>query len=814
VYRSLLFFILGLLYFQIGFSQLTGRVVDDSGEPLAYVNIYLLGTTTGTTSNLDGYYKLDVPQGSSTIVYQYLGYKTHERLIANTAGTVLDDVVLQNQVYTLDQVVIAADAEDPAYAIIRKAKEKREYYLKQFDDYSCDVYVKGFNKVTDAPEKIFGRDVGDMEGMIDSTRQGIVYLSESVSRLYVKGSEVKEVLYSSKVSGDPQGYSFNSASGMDFSFYNNTIDFNRALVSPIANNCFTHYDYSLQGVYYENDKVINNIKVIPKNKYGNVVYGNIFIIEDEWNIKSLRLLTTKEATQIPFIDSLQIQQEYHQLADDQWVPLSTVITFDLAALGFGLEGNFAAVYSDFDFEGIDDSVFSNEVYNVLEESNSRNETYWDTIRPIPLTTEESIDYHKKDSIRIVKESPAYLDSVDRAANKFTLLHLITDYRFQNSNNGTSLTFDNPVLNTQVNTIQGWNTSTGLEWNKEYSKKAFHQLRVKASVNYGFSETVWRPVATAEFVDFRFHNQTIKLEVGNRVTQFNRQEPISSTVNSLHTIFFNNNYLKAYDNAFASLNWKRNLHPSVYLQSSIDYESRDPLVNTFNLDEENFTSNDPLFPDSFLPSFDSHDALILRLGLRFRFGREVWRYPDQVFLSSSKWPAIDVFYRGGFQDVDYHLVGATIQDRIPIGIVGQTRVYARAATFLGNRPQYVMDYIHVRGNQTFIARSSTINQYYLLPYYTHSADDYSIQFHAQHQFKGYLMSKIPLLRKTQFQFLAGYKYLSTNVQPTYQEVHVGVENLGFGIARLFRVDAVWSFGDDQEQISNSSFGVLVSLGIDF
>jgi len=71
-----------------------------------------------------------------------------------------------------------------------------------------------------------------------------------------------------------------------------------------------------------------------------------------------------------------------------------------------------------------------------------------------------------------------------------------------------------------------------------------------------------------------------------------------------------------------------------------------------------------------------------------------------------------------------------------------------------------------------------------------------------------------LRKTQFQFLAGYKYLSTNVQPTYQEVHVGVENLGFGIARLFRVDAVWSFGDDQEQISNSSFGVLVSLGIDF
>ena len=197
-----------------------------------------------------------------------------------------------------------------------------------------------------------------------------------------------------------------------------------------------------------------------------------------------------------------------------------------------------------------------------------------------------------------------------------------------------------------------------------------------------------------------------------MTQFNSRQPLSLTVNTLHTLFLKNNYLKAYDNVFASLDWRRNLHPSVSLRSSIDYESRDPLLNTFNLDEESFTSNDPLFPDSFLPSFESHDAVVVSLGLSFRFGREVWRYPDQVFLSSSKWPTIDVFYRGGFQDVNYHLIGGTIQDRIPLGIVGQTRVFARAATFIGDSPEYVMDFIHVRGNQTFIANGSTINQYYL------------------------------------------------------------------------------------------------------
>ena len=313
--RNLLFIVIGLLLSQIGFSQVSGRVIDVNGEPLSYVNIYLEGTSIGTTSNLDGFYKLEISEGTNTIVFQYIGYRTVEQSINNTGEFVSLDVVLEDQVYTLDQVVIAADAEDPAYAIIRKAREKKEFYLKQFDNYSCDAYVKGFNKITDAPDKIFGREIGDLEGAIDSTGQGIVYLSESVSKLYVKGSEKKEVLYSSKVSGDPQGYSFNSAGEIDFSFYENTIDFNRALVSPIANNCFAHYDYTLEGVYYENDKVVNNIKVIPKNKYGNVVYGNIFIVEDEWNIKSLQLQTTKEATQIPFIDSLQVQQEYHQIED-------------------------------------------------------------------------------------------------------------------------------------------------------------------------------------------------------------------------------------------------------------------------------------------------------------------------------------------------------------------------------------------------------------------------------------------------------------------------------------------------------------------
>ena len=795
-------------------AQLSGRVTDATGEALSYVNIYIEGTSRGTTSNVDGYYKLDVETGPSTIIFQYIGFETIVEEINNQGEPMVIDVVLQDQVYSLDQVVIVADAEDPAYAIIRKARDRREAYRKMFDNYSCDVYMKGFNKVTDAPEKIMGVDVGDMDGLIDSTRQGIVYLSESVSKLYVKGKKEKEVMYSSKISGDPQGYSFNSASEIDFNFYNNTVELNRALVSPIANNCLSHYNYELAGTYYENDQLINNIKVIPKNKYGNVVFGNIFIVEDQWNLKSIKLQATKEATQVPFIDSLIIQQEYHQLSDERWVPLSTVLSFDLGAFGFELMGNFAAVYSNFDFTGIDDATFTNEVFNVLEGSNERNDTYWDTLRPIPLTTEEAIDYFDKDSIRIVKESPAYLDSIDREANRFNFSHLFSNYQYQNSQSITTLTINNPVFNTRLNTIQGWNSTAGIGWQKRYTKNATHYLSVDADINYGFSEKKWRPFLSTEFKDRRFHDETIRFEIGKELTQFNKLEPISDLLNSIYTLIFKENYLKAYDNAFLSLSYSRNLHPSVFFRGSAGYESRNPLLNNYKLDNESYTSNDPLFPDNDLPSFESHDALLIRLFLRLRFGREVWRYPDQVFLSSSKWPTIDLFYKGGFKDVRYHLFSATIQDRIPIGIIGQTRVYGQAATFLGDRPEFVIDFLHVMGNQTFLANSFTINQYYLLPYYTHSADKYSIQFHLQHQWQGFLMSKIPLLKQTQFQFVSGYKFLATNDRGNYHEVHAGIENLGIGIARIFRVDAVWAINQDIESGDRSSFGVVLSLGVDF
>ena len=81
--------------------QVTGKVIDNAGEPLIGVSILEKGTTNGVVTDLDGNYSLSVGQGA-TLVFSYVGYVTQEKAV--TGGTL--NVTLQEDVETLDEVVV------------------------------------------------------------------------------------------------------------------------------------------------------------------------------------------------------------------------------------------------------------------------------------------------------------------------------------------------------------------------------------------------------------------------------------------------------------------------------------------------------------------------------------------------------------------------------------------------------------------------------------------------------------------------------------------------------------------------------------
>ena len=84
--------------------KVRGQVVDEQGEPLLGATIRIKNTSsTGTTTDLDGNFQLEVP-GNAVLVISYVGYK--EREVAVRGRSVLEPIQLQSDDFMLEQVVV------------------------------------------------------------------------------------------------------------------------------------------------------------------------------------------------------------------------------------------------------------------------------------------------------------------------------------------------------------------------------------------------------------------------------------------------------------------------------------------------------------------------------------------------------------------------------------------------------------------------------------------------------------------------------------------------------------------------------------
>ncbi|WP_299666557.1 TonB-dependent receptor [uncultured Polaribacter sp.] len=84
-------------------TTISGKVVDEEGNPLSGATVQVKGTLIGSDANFDGFYKITIPEGSETLVFKYLGYKSQEVLIAGKSSI---DVALVLDDTALDEIIV------------------------------------------------------------------------------------------------------------------------------------------------------------------------------------------------------------------------------------------------------------------------------------------------------------------------------------------------------------------------------------------------------------------------------------------------------------------------------------------------------------------------------------------------------------------------------------------------------------------------------------------------------------------------------------------------------------------------------------
>lgn len=83
--------------------KISGKVVDEQGEPLVGATIRVKGSKGGTVTDLDGNYQLEVPS-NAILVVSYVGYRDRE--VAVRGRVALEPIVLSLDENSLNQVVV------------------------------------------------------------------------------------------------------------------------------------------------------------------------------------------------------------------------------------------------------------------------------------------------------------------------------------------------------------------------------------------------------------------------------------------------------------------------------------------------------------------------------------------------------------------------------------------------------------------------------------------------------------------------------------------------------------------------------------
>ncbi|MCI2229340.1 DUF5686 and carboxypeptidase regulatory-like domain-containing protein [Polaribacter sp. MSW13] len=788
-------------------AQVKGKITDSKKNPLSFVSVYLENTVTGTTSNDSGEYILNLTKkGNYTIVFQILGYKTVKKNVNIISFPFELSVQLAEENVQLDEISISTK-ENPADAIIRSVIASKEKNTDKFSKYTAKFYSRGMYKIKDAPKKFLGQNMGDFGGGLDSTRSGIIYLSETVSEIKFqkKPKRFKEKIIASKVSGQDNGISFNRAEDANINFYDNSVEFGNDLISPISTNAFSYYRFKLEGTFYDkNGKLINKINIIPKRKNDRVFSGSLYIVEDDWALYGADVSVTGAQINVPIVDVLHLKQNYnYSQSNDAWVLISQSIDFKVNAFGFKFDGRFSSAYSEYNFTPVyAENTFTNEVLTFEKEATEKDSVFWNNLRPVPLTTEEVKDYKIKDSIKIVRKSKKYLDSLDRKTNKFNLLAPITGYSYRNSYEDWSLNFSGLIGDFSFNTVQGFNTSLGVSYSKDQNEKG-KWWNAGVKVNYGFSDERIRPTF---FFSKNWNNISrprVTISGGVTTAQFNDRNPIMKLNNTISSLFERVNYLKFYEKSFVKVSYSEEIENGIYLSSSLEYANRKPLFNTTNYSfvsqnkNGGYKSNNPLDITDFVNApFDEHKIATLNVGATFIFGQKYLSYPNSKFnIGNPKFPSVSVRYTKKFgasnSELNSDLLRANIRQNVNAGNYGQFVYNIRGGLFLKKKNIAFMDYLQAKGNKLAFPLDSELNSFGLLEYYKFYTNDKYAEAHVEHNFKGAVLGKVPLVNKLNFHLVGGAKTLFMADKKPYTEYSIGLDNIGFGKWRFLRVDYVHS-----------------------
>ncbi len=810
------FLLILIIFYNLGFSQnkkpkkiritYTGIILDENREPLPFVNIYFKPDKKGTTSDINGEFKLELHRKRGKLTFSLMGYET--KTIKIKPKNTYVKIILKEQKNVLDEVVIVKrpkkrlkKKENPAYPILKEIwKRKNKSGLKLLPKYEYKKYETttiGLNRLDSVfLKKLFKKDFKSILKKLPYDDEGFhyyipIYVKEQVFKIYGnnKFHKKRQDIIAEKEKGfNRQGYGFDRMS-LEFSevniFDNSFSIFNKPFISPIAKYGFDVYDYLLYDTIQRQGRKFYNIYFFPRREGDLAFEGNFLVSADKYDITNITM-KLKNSANLNFVRSVEIEKEYKHINDSIYLPVKDEFSADYTLLS--KSNNTKAVnikkeiyYSDYNFN----KTYPPDFYDKINVKYKANQF-----------KKDSLFWKKYSDKNQITKTYQLIDEVKGKRRIKTITNwmniLTTGYLplFKNIQFG-------PVFQAiGRNGVEGIRLLAGFRTFKTPDDR----FRAYGHIAYGLKDKKMKYELVSKYLLSYQPRIETELTLSDDYKQNARQ--LMNLHQLLHTNNFGSNFiLSRGKNVFIShvknyaLKFDYKIIKNFHIGIIPYYTYTEPADNhLFNIDYLNNNGN------------IKHHVTDTGADIYVTYtpGRFVYGYGIEQKFGKNAFPTFVLNYRKafGFNDVDYQRLQFKYAQKILMGRFGSFDLDVNLGKTFGKVPVSLLN--PIPANQIMILKPHTFT---LLNYYDFVTDTYAVGFFEYH-LNGLIFNRLPLLRKLKLRTVLAYRiaygtisdenkainrsniaYAAPDTKP-YYEYSVGLENLGFGNLRIFRLDAVW------------------------
>ena len=755
--KRLLFFLVFLfagwgLHAQTDRLTITGSVVDDdTQEPMPFCNVYVWGTSTGVTTDIDGNYTISIsPDEGDSLATNSLGYDDVRKAIDKTQAEQVINFRMKSSTLDMGLDVVVLAGENPANQIIRDiiANKKNNDLERTAETYETELYSKmELDLVNITPEmkdlKIF-KKLQFIFDNIDTVSDVKPFLPAYVAErfydvFYVKGLDKKQMLTAQRVSGvnNQTVVDFIGSMNDDYNIYDNHIRIlGKEFISPFSDAGLAFYEYYIMDSTQMKGQWSYKLKFKPKDKSGYSFYGDFWVSMESHALLLVNMRMNPEAN-VNLVNRIIIFQEYEHLNKTHWIPIKQKTVIDFATTkkdkGLGIIGRKTVSYRDFvlNQEESKAAYHAKDPEDIQYDALEKADTFWTTNRHEQLSKNEEGVYKMVDSVQNIPVFKTVADIAEVIVSGYKDIGPIKIGPYSNL--------------ISWNDVEGFRMSLGVGTSNNLSKK----FQIYGYAGWATKDQRWKYGGNAQYVFNRYRRSAVGISYffdasfENRNSEERRTQSlfagwlrraIPQKMMYIHEgkVWYQHTWKRGFSNRIALLH--RRLNP-------VGFENT--RLGGLNFKFLRETSEGSGIYD-VLSEVRTTEAVFV---MRFAYKERKISAPFKDISIGSRYPIVTFMYTLGAQGIlgsqyNYHKVRLGFKHWFFISPVGWLeyeveggKIFSRTAL------PYLLLETHP-GNEAYFYNKTSFNAMNNMEF----VSDLFVHMRLEHHWDGFLLNRIPFVRK--------------------------------------------------------------------